>query len=297
LAVEEGASEPVLDLGRRPVLIATEDEAFAGALAALFAAWNADARWVGGADDALAALARHATPERPLMVPVLIIDGSRKLLSALSLAHRAARVGGPAPYVLLVADPGQIERLDEVDEGEVDGFIPLPLGDQLLANALSALPLGQPIADRPRLRDPQRGPPGKLAEQFGEPIAPKFISEPRALDMRAIDGLRELSGDPDFLGELIASFRADAQQIMERLNEAVATADAVGFAQNLTALRRAASPLGATQLCDLLASLQGLDAGELRQLGASHVRRLDAEVERFAAALTEIVTPPEARSP
>ncbi len=118
-----------------------------------------------------------------------------------------------------------------------------------------------------------------------------------ALDMRAIDGLRELGGDPDFLGELIQTFQVDAQQIMERLDHAVASGDAAGFAQGLAALRRAASPLGGTQLCELLTSLQGLTASELRQLGGNHVRRLDAELERLAAALTEIAAETEARLP
>jgi HPt (histidine-containing phosphotransfer) domain-containing protein len=236
------------------------------------------------------------------MIPVLIIDGRRRLLSALSLAHRAARIGEAAPFVLLVADPGQIESLGELDEGDVDGFIPLPLSEQLLANALDALPLepaAPPAPERPAMpirADPPREPAGERIT----PIAshPKFMPETAgALDMRAIDGLRELGGDPDFLGELIETFQVDAQQIMERLDQAVATADAAGFAQGLVALRRAASPLGGTQLCELLASLHGLNSGELRQAGATHVQRLDAEIERLGAALTEIVAETGARLP
>jgi HPt (histidine-containing phosphotransfer) domain-containing protein len=118
-----------------------------------------------------------------------------------------------------------------------------------------------------------------------------------ALDRRAIDGLRALDSDPDFLGGLIEIFQIDAQQIMERLDQAVAAADVDRFAQSLTALRRAASPLGGTQLCELLASLQGLTPGELRQLGAIHVQRLDAEIDRFAAALTELLAASTARAP
>jgi hypothetical protein len=279
------------------MLIASEDEEFASALAAPLAAWNGDARWVGDADSALAALARREATGRPVM----IVDGRRRLLSALSLAHHAARLGDMVPFVLLVADPGQIESLGEVDEGEVDGFVPLPLSEQLLANALHALPL---MAERParlRLADPPHEPPGEVAPQLGEritPIAshPKFVSEaPAALDMRAIDGLRELGGDPAFLGELIETFQIDVEQVMKRLGRAVAAADAVGFAQGLAALRRAASSLGAIHLCEILASLQGLTAGELRQLGAIHMQRLDAEIERLAGALTEIVAASEAR--
>jgi signal transduction histidine kinase/HPt (histidine-containing phosphotransfer) domain-containing protein len=312
LGIEGGAVEPILDLADRVVLIATEDEQFAGELAEPLTAWNGEARWLGDADAALAALSRRETTEGAAMNPVLIVDGRRKLLSALSLAHQAARTGEAAPFVLLVADALQIESLDAVDEVEVDGFVPVPLSRQLLANALDALPLGplEPLmsdrpamplpADRPR---PAAGvPPGEPAREFGEritPIAahPKFVPEAAAVDKRAVDGLRALDGDPHFLGELIETFQADAQQLMERLDQAVAAADVAGFAQALTALRRAAAPLGGTQLCELLASLQGLTASELRQLGAVHVQRLDAEIDRLAVALTELLAGTEQRAP
>jgi HPt (histidine-containing phosphotransfer) domain-containing protein len=305
LGIEEGAAEPILDLANRPVLIATEDEAFACSLAEPLAAWHGDARWVGDADDALAALSHGDRTQRPGMIPVLIIDGRRKLLSALSLAHHAARLGEAAPFVLLVADPGQIESLGEVDDGELDGFIPVPLSPQFLANALEGLPLGPlaPAMPPPRPAAGNWEPPGEPPGQFSEritPIAahPKFVPETAAaLDMRAIEALRALGGDPAFLGELIETFQADAQQIMQRLDQAVAAADVAGFAQSLALLRRAASPLGGTQLCELLASLQGLAASELRQQGAVHLQRLDAEIDRLAAALREFLPATEASRP
>lgn len=316
LEIEEREGEPNLDLAGRVALIATEDEQFAAELAEPLAAWNGEARWIGDADAALAALSRHDASAGAEMIAVLIVDGRRKLLSALSLAHQAARTGDAAPFVLVVADPLQIEGLDEVDEGEVDGFIPVPISRQMLANALDALPLGphgsllpdrpaMPLAaDRPRAPAdaPASEPAGERSDQIGKRITaisvhPKFVPEAAALDRRAIDGLRALDGDPDFLGELIETFQADAQQVMERLDQAVAAADVNGFTQGLTALRHAASPLGGTQLCELLASLQGLTTGELRQLGAVHMQRLDAEIDRLAVALTELLAGTAQRLP
>ena len=57
----------------------------------------------------------------------------------------------------------------------------------------------------------------------------------------------------------------------------------------------AAGPLGGTQLCEVLTSLHDLTASELRQRGATHVRRLEAEVERLVAALIEFVPASDAR--
>ncbi len=306
LAIEEGTPEPLLDLGKCPVLIATEDGPLAAELAGLLAAWHGDARRLGDADAALAELARLDAATRP----VVIVDGRDRLLSALSLAHQAARTGAAAPFVLLIAEQAQIDSLGEVDEGELDGFIPLPVTERLLAGALQALPLGPlalealpGFAEPPRPVAEPRGAAGD-ATQHGAgritPIAahPKFVPETAAaVDGRVIEGLRALGGGPGFLGELIEGFRAEARQVMERIKEAVAAGDAAGFARSLAALRRAAGPLGGTQLCELLASLHSLTAGELRQRGAMHVQRLDAEIDRLAAALLEFVPAKEARRP
>ena len=321
LITEESEALPVLDLGKRAILIATEDDEFAGELAELLDRWNGDARWVGDADAVLAGLSRRDMPQPPAVVPLLIIDGRGKWLSALSLAHHAVQSGGIAAFVLLVADADQIASLGEVDDGEIDGFIPAPVSGELLANALHALPLGPdlPLETLKRFPDPPQAPAGKRAEPgapaqhanepTGEqtrertreritPIAthPQFVHDTAAtLDMRAIDGLRALGGGPGFLREVIECFEADAQQIMEHIDQAVASANAARFAQSLVALRRAASPLGGAQLCELLASLQDLTASELQQQGAVHVQRLDAEIDRLCAALIELLPTAEAR--
>jgi hypothetical protein len=50
--------------------------------------------------------------------------------------------------------------------------------------------------------------------------------------------LRELGGQEGFLGDVIETFRADAQQIMRRLTRAAAIADVAAFAQGLRASAR-----------------------------------------------------------
>lgn len=296
LAIAEGAPEPVPDLAYRPVLIATADGPLAADLAGLLAAWHGDPRQVGDADAALAELARLDRAQRP----VVILDGRVKLLSALSLAHRAARAGAAAPFVLLIAEEGQRGGLGEVDEGELDGFLPAPVTERLLANALHALALmpDRPASLRPAAepREASSAAPEPAVARI-TPIAahPKFAPEPAAaVDARVIEGLRALGGGPSFLRELVESFRAEALQLMQRIDQAVASADAAGFARSLIVLHRAAIQLGGTQLCGLLASLQSLPPGELRQRGALHVQRLDAEIDRLAAALLESLPAGEA---
>jgi hypothetical protein len=222
-------------------------------------------------------------------------------LSALSLAHHAARLGAEAPFVLLVAEHEQIDRLGEVDEGEVDGFVPLPLMASILANALRALPLGTdsvPPRRQAPARPAQSEPPLAVVPERITPIAahPKFAPEqPAAVDPRVVDGLRALGGGPGFLRDLTESFRAEARQIMVRLYKAAEAADAAAFGRGLIALHRAAGQLGGTELCELAGSLQRATAGELRQHGPSHVQRLEAGIDRLAAALMQYVAGSEAR--
>jgi signal transduction histidine kinase len=302
LAIEEGARVPALDLDGRAVLIVTEDDALADELAAPLGDWNAEPRWPADADQAIAELAVADAAKRA----VVVIDGRDKLLSALGIAHQAAKLGVNAPFVLLIAEPEQIDGLLAVDDGGIDGFIPAPPDLALIANALDALPLApgrakpppeaaaRPPPQRPRpASDAPRRDPARIT-----PIAshPKFAPEAAPVDARALEGLQALGGDERFINELIEAFRLDAVQIMERIAAAAAAADGAGFAHGLVALRRAAGQLGGVQLCALTASLQHLGTGELRQRGSFYVQRLDLEIARLTEALTAFAAAEESRS-
>ena len=105
------------------------------------------------------------------------------------------------------------------------------------------------------------------------------------LDFRAIEALRALGGGDAFPRELIETFRTDAEQLVQRLDNAVVTADTAGFAQAVAALRRCAGHLGGRRLCDMLPAPADVAEAELRQNGAVHVRRIAAEIDRLIAAL------------
>lgn len=303
LAVEEGASTPALDLDGRAVLIMTEDRDLADELAAPLAAWNSEPRWPADADQAIAELAVAGEAKRA----VVVIDGRDRLLWALGVAHQAARLGVHAPFVLLIADAGQIAGLLTVDDGGLDGIIPAPPSVALIANALDALPLAperpppSPEAEAPArpprrqtspAADPLRRDPAQIT-----PIAahPKFAPDAAAVDARALEGLQALGGDERFLNELIEAFRLDAAHIMERIAVAATAADKAAFTHGLVALRRAAGQLGGVQLCALTASLQHLSANELRQRGSLYVQRLDDEIDRLTEALTAFAAEKERR--
>lgn len=301
LAAEAGASAPPLDLGGRPVVIVTEDEVLARDLAEPLGAWNAEPRWSSDADDAFGELVKGDGGPRP----IAILDGRDRLLSALGLAHRASRLGTKAPFVLLIAEETQLASLAAVEEGELDGFIPMPVTEPLLAKALYALPLA-PHRPGPRAGAAVPPPHARATAEAARPshdarvtpIAahPKFAQEaPATLDPRSIEGLRALGGGDGFIDEVLDSFRIDARQIMGRLEDAAAAADRLGFAQGLVALRRAAGHLGGAQLCELTASLQHVGPAELRQNGVLYTQQLEAEIDRLSEALTSFLATEEER--
>ena len=301
LAVEAEPARFAPNLGRRSVMIVTEDDVLASELAEPLAVWNADASWPRDADLALADIVRASAANRA----VLIIDGREKLLSALSLAHRAASVGDNAPLVILIAQPEQIAGLNEVTEAGLDALLPAPVTETLLAHALDALPLeAAPVAaaevndeNSPPSR-PAQPSPTTIPDERVTPIAahPRFAPDvAQILDPKVIEGLRSLSSDPEFLADLIETFGADSQQMLRRIGTAAATGDVPAFVRGVVALRRAATQLGGTQLSELLASVHEVDAAELRQRGQAQLGRIGAEVERLIAALRDLPQADRAR--
>jgi signal transduction histidine kinase/HPt (histidine-containing phosphotransfer) domain-containing protein len=307
LSIDERTAEDSLDLNRCLVLIATEDSQFASELAEPINAWQGDPRWIEGFGGTLGFLEGRDSGST-----VLIVDGRRHALAALSFAHRA--VAGPAPpsFVLAIAEPGQIDGLIDLADGELDAVLPAPIDTRLLANALHALPLWRgaqarpvmvpagdeaPVAAIPApIFEPPAAPafepspaPAAPASPQVTPISahPRFGAETPIVDPRALAALRGLGEGEGFLGEVIDSFRADAKEIMHRVVRAAAAGDIASFARALHALRSCAANLGGTRLCEVLLSMREVSERELREQGSVLVQRLGDELARLDGALAE----------
>ncbi len=307
LAVDEAALDSELDLGHCRVLIATEDSQFASEIAEPLNAWHGDPRWIEG----FAGTFDFAGQGDSGACSVLIVDGRTHVLAALSFAHRA--VSGPAApsFVLVVAEPGQIDGLVELADGALDGVLAAPLNDQLLANALHSLPLRHgaslrpvPVPEPAAAVAPSEAPQSLFAEPPAAataPVAaaasqvtpislhPRFAAETPTVDARAIAALRGLGDGDEFLAEIIDSFRAETKDIMNRIVRAAAAADAAGFARGLHTLRSCAANLGGTRLCELLLAMRDISERELGEQGSGVVQRLGDELARLDAALIEFL--------
>jgi signal transduction histidine kinase/HPt (histidine-containing phosphotransfer) domain-containing protein len=300
LGIEQHAAEADLDLHGRRVLIVGGDSAFAAELTALLDRWHADARWIGDTEAASPEFARLDPNERP----VLIIDGRDTPLAALAFSETAGRLGDGAPFIIFVGESSRIERLAQLDESAFDCLLPVPVTERLVANAFRGLPFDAAWRDTAKKPQPQGGvdprvPAGEAAgprDARVTPIAahPRFAAEMATIvDMQAIEALRALGGE-EFLREMIDTFRADARQLLDQLDRAVAATDTAAFARGVAALWRCAGHLGGIRLRELLPS-QGVTDAELRQRGAQHLQRVAAEVDRLTAALAELPPASEAR--
>jgi CheY-like chemotaxis protein len=138
-AIDEAAYAVSLDLVQHPVLIVTKDADFAGGLIEALDVWHADARWIGNAETAFGAADGAVSDSRR---PVLIVDGRRELLSALSWSHRAATMRPDrAPYILLATGEVRPNTVAALAEDGLTAILPAPLTIDMLRNALHSLRL------------------------------------------------------------------------------------------------------------------------------------------------------------
>ena len=301
-AIDAAAADPALQSAGRPVLIVTGDSLFAGNVCEYLGGWDAPVSWIGEAEAAL----NYMAWLDPATHAVLLVDGGSKPLSLMGFVGRVLAMDGARPSILFVADPAQIAALAELEDGEVDGLLPAPLTPQLLANSLHSLPLPAERADAasPQPEFPEAAiltedAPAPYGDRVTSIAAhPRFAAESTpVVDPRRIEALHELGGQEGFLGDVIETFRADAQQIMHRLTRAAAIADIAAFAQGLRALGQAAGHVGGVPLSQLTTSLRGLAAAELRDHGNIHLQRIEAEIDRLAVALLHYLGQVEAQRP
>jgi DNA-binding response OmpR family regulator len=139
-ALDRAAAALLLDLDQLPVLIMTEDGAFAAELASSLRQWRAIPRWIGAGDGAFA----HVEALMPdAQRPALIVDGRDDVLSGLSWAHRAGRANpSAAPYVLFVAAEARIDSVIGLADGVLDAILSAPFTPGVLQSTLHALRVG-----------------------------------------------------------------------------------------------------------------------------------------------------------
>jgi DNA-binding response OmpR family regulator len=224
-ALDRAAAALLLDLDGLPVLIVTEDSAFAADLAASLRQWRAIPRWIGAGEGAFA----HVEALPPdAQRPALIVDGRDDVLSGLSWAHRASRPNpAAAPYVLFVAAEARIDSVIGLGDGVLDAILSAPFTPGVLQSTLHALRVGtadwfpaEPLPAPVIAPEPPPPPPvAREASTLQFPVEPPPVRRgPPQILVAAANAMNRKIIEQILMGaRCVAHLVADADQALDML--------------------------------------------------------------------------------
>lgn len=218
----------------------------------------------GGLDDAFVAVEGRR-------FDLLLIGDRLEGASGAEMArlYRLEHLGEPRlPIVAISPDPAGESETRWHDAG-IDRVVPKPVAAPALLAAIDDA-VGHLAAAAP----PSRWPPR----------ARRSDDRAAVLDEGVIAALRELGGD-EFLNEVAETFRGEGRRRLEELRRSIRDGDPAGFARLVDAFYGAAINIGGTRLCQALAILRGIGAGDLRERGNHYLATLHREFDRIEAAL------------
>lgn len=177
------------------------------------------------------------------------------------------------PILGLTADATP-EAAERCREAGMDGCLVKPIEPAQLAAAVAA-------------HAPQRATPALAVPPAVTPIGahPRFrAAAPPALDPAVMADLVALGGRR-FVEDLVRDFVADATEVVDALQAALAQGDVARFRAAAHALRSSAANLGARGVFALASAAEALPAAEVTAAaGSRHVTQLAEELERVRAA-------------
>ncbi len=190
-----------------------------------------------------------------------------ELIKLLRFAHPASTL---PPIVALSADATREARATAEDLG-FSGYMTKPVDAVALVEALDDLmvPATKPLAAAPRAIPP-------IGADAGTALT---------LDRSKLDALRRLDDDGTFVVGLMRDFVADAEELTERLDVAVAEDDVRSFRDLAHALRSSAAHLGAQALVERTLAWRQLDAAALASRGPEEMAALRRVLAELRAAL------------
>ena len=183
---------------------------------------------------------------------------------------RLAAVGRPrVPIVLVAADVSPAARARHAEAG-VDTALGRPVDPRQLLTAVAAF---SPSAEAPGAASDGDTVTALAAHPRFKPNAPPAVDARTLSDLQALGGL-------EFVRDLVEGFVADSGEVLVALREAVQAQDVTAFRDQLHALRSGAANIGAQEIYALCLAWRSIEPGELRERGAGHIERLDAELDR-----------------
>ena len=115
------------------------------------------------------------------------------------------------------------------------------------------------------------------------------MSDDPTIDMQAIDGLRELSPDADFLRELIEIYLQDTPQRIAELQDALNKKDVPVFTRAAHTIKGSSSNFGAIKLTKLAHDLEMQGKSDNLSEAPASLANLNSEFALVAETLSKII--------
>jgi two-component system sensor histidine kinase RpfC len=266
---ETQPAEPDLAPGLR-VLIADDSSASRDLLKSLLASAGHGVEFAGDGGAALAALDREQFDLALLDVDMAGMGGD-----AVTQLHRLRHPGEKRPLMVALAAEDNAETERRCRSAGMDAVLRKPVNAVELQAVLDGLTTGEvePIGVAP---SPMVTPILAHPRFFAD--AGEVVHEP------TVDALHTLGG-PDFVAEVVQSFRSDAARLVDQLRGAVERGDLAAFGEFVHSLRSGAANVGGVRLTRMLTGLKDVTAKDLRQAGPFTVEKIAGELNRLEIAL------------
>jgi two-component system sensor histidine kinase RpfC len=168
-----------------------------------------------------------------------------------------------AKVVMLSADTTPKLMQESIDAG-ANAYLMKPIDREKLLRTLLSVVDGKAPA----------------AQQADDDVAAEAV-----LDAELLNRLAELSPSAGFMQNLINGFVGEADDLMKRIDAAVADRDFKAFADNVHALKGSAGNIGAVELFRECARMKGVSEEVVVDRGARLVAPIQASLERTRQAL------------
>ena len=191
--------------------------------------------------------------------------------------HRFAHAGDPSPtpFIMLTAN-ATAEARKECKEAGIDYFLTKPIASKKLLEMIS-------VAIDRRPEKAAEASPVIAVSTTGDTESPPVI------DHETLRELTELSGGGAFLYSLYEKLEQDSLQLLQGMDEALATGDQVHFADLAHALKGSALNLGLSELAGLAKKAEKIPPEQLTDRGRASLEDLHEALGRakplFAQAI------------
>ena len=210
----------------------------------------------------------------------VLLDVNMPGTSGLDVAklYRFGHSGEPRlPIVALTADATP-EARKRCEEAGMDAYLTKPVDAARLIATIDALVTADGAAAPSAVEREER-----VADITKHP---RFQADSQPIvDVKALEDLERLSTEGDFLGEVIAEFVADTEQVLVEIRAAQASGDAKALRAGVHALRSSAANVGAVRLHRMCSSLDHRGGAGAVSDGGVTLARLEEEFARFKTVI------------